>query len=72
MAKHVFGMHEEGTLRQLEDVARQAGDAELVVSATPSGNTVRFYLARGFEPMAHPLPELFELEPEDIHMRKAL
>jgi hypothetical protein len=33
---------------------------------------VRFYLGRGYEPMAQPLPELFELEPEDIHMSKPL
>jgi hypothetical protein len=33
---------------------------------------VRFYLRRGFEPMAEPLPELYEREPEDVHMRKRL
>ncbi len=56
----------------LERIAREAGDTEAVVSATPSANTVRFYLGRGYEPTAEPLPELLELEPEDIHMRKAL
>ena len=44
----------------------------IVVTATPSGNTVRFYLARGYQPMAQPLPELLELEPEDIHMGKVI
>jgi hypothetical protein len=44
----------------------------MVVSATPSAHTVRFYQDRGFELMAQPLPELFEREPEDVHMRKAL
>jgi GNAT superfamily N-acetyltransferase len=57
---------------QLEQLARTAGDSDIVVSATPSENTVRFYVGRGFQPMAEPLPELFELEPEDVHMRKAL
>jgi GNAT superfamily N-acetyltransferase len=57
---------------QLEQIARSAGDTDMVVSATPSENTVRFYLGRGFQPMAEPLAELFELEPEDVHMRKAL
>ncbi len=57
---------------ELERIAREAGDSELVVSATPSENTVRFYLGRGFELDAEPLPELFELEPEDVHMRKRL
>ena len=56
----------------LELIARGAGDAEMVVSATPSENTVRFYSGRGYGLMAEPLPELFELEPEDVHMRKVL
>jgi GNAT superfamily N-acetyltransferase len=57
---------------QLEKIARTVGDNHMVVSATPSENTVRFYLGRGFEPMAQPLAELFELESEDVHMRKVL
>jgi GNAT superfamily N-acetyltransferase len=57
---------------ELEQVARTAGDSDLVVSATPSENTVRFYLRRGFEPTAEPLAELLELEPGDVHMRKPL
>ena len=57
---------------ELEQIARAAGDSEMVVTATPSENTVRFYLSRGFRPMADPLADLFELEPEDIHMSKRL
>jgi GNAT superfamily N-acetyltransferase len=57
---------------RLEQYARDAGDVEMVVSATPSANTVRFYLGRGFEPTAEPVPELFELEPRDVHMHKVL
>jgi GNAT superfamily N-acetyltransferase len=57
---------------ELERIAREAGAMEIVVSATPSENTVRFYLGRGYELMAEPLPELFEVEPEDVHMRKVL
>jgi GNAT superfamily N-acetyltransferase len=56
----------------LEKIARRAGDTEMVVTATPSEKTVRFYLGRGFRPMEHPLPELFALEPEDVHMSKPL
>ena len=56
----------------LELVARRAGDREIVVSATPSENTVRFYWGRGYRPMARPLPELLELEPEDVHMGKVI
>jgi ribosomal protein S18 acetylase RimI-like enzyme len=57
---------------ELERLAREHGDTTMVVSATPSLNTVRFYRGRGFEPMSEPLPELFELEPEDVHMSKRL
>ena len=57
---------------ELERIAREAGDTSMVVSATPSLNTVRFYKRRGFEAMVDPLPELFELEPEDVHMLKRL
>jgi len=57
---------------ELEAIARGAGDTEMVVSATPSENTVRFYMGCGFRPMAHPLPELLALEPEDVHMMKTL
>jgi GNAT superfamily N-acetyltransferase len=57
---------------ELERLAREGGDTTMVVSATPSLNTVRFYLRRGFEPTAEPLPELYELEPEDVHLRKPL
>jgi predicted N-acetyltransferase YhbS len=57
---------------ELERRARDAGDVTMVVSSTPSANTVRFYLGRGFAPMAEPLPVLHQLEPEDVHMRKRL
>ena len=57
---------------ELDDVARSAGATEMVVSATPSRNTVTFYLGRGFLPMRHPLDELVELEPDDVHMHKPL
>jgi GNAT superfamily N-acetyltransferase len=56
----------------LELVARRAGDTEIVVSATPTGNTVRFYLGRGYRPIARPLPVLLELEPDDVHMGKVI
>ena len=55
-----------------QQIARDLGSTEMVVSATPSVNTVRFYLARGFQPTGLPLDELLQLEPADIHMRKVL
>jgi predicted N-acetyltransferase YhbS len=57
---------------ELDLIARDGGHTGIVVSATPSENTVRFYINRGYELMAQALPELYELEPEDVHMRKAL
>ena len=49
-----------------------AGDSEKVVSAAPSENTVRFYLGRGYQLMAEPLPELLQLEPEDVHLKNTV
>jgi ribosomal protein S18 acetylase RimI-like enzyme len=57
---------------ELEQIARDRGVATMVVSATPSANTVGFYRRRGYEPTAEPLPELVELEPDDVHMTKRL
>lgn len=57
---------------ELERLAREQGDTTMVVSATPSLNTVRFYRQRGFRPMSAALPELYELEPDDVHMQKEL
>ncbi|MFX0114488.1 MAG: GNAT family N-acetyltransferase [Candidatus Hodarchaeota archaeon] len=52
--------------------AREIGAKRLYVSATPSENTVNFYLKRGFR-LAHEINQrLFELEPEDIHMELEL
>jgi GNAT superfamily N-acetyltransferase len=53
-------------------LARADGAARLYVSATPSKPTVGFYMSRGFRPTHQPNPELYELEPEDIHMIKDL
>ena len=66
---HGIGRH---LCKELERLAWELGDTTMVVSATPSLNTVRFYRRRGFEPMAEPLPELYELEPDDVHMQKRL
>jgi predicted N-acetyltransferase YhbS len=57
---------------ELERIARDAGDERIVVSATPSEHTVRFYQRHGYRPMAEPLPELLALEPEDVHLDKRL
>jgi predicted N-acetyltransferase YhbS len=43
------------------------GGRGLYVSATPSENTVRFYVHRGCRVVQEPDPDLFALEPADIH-----
>jgi len=53
---------------QIKDLARQSGTERLYVPATSSESAVDFYSGRGFELTSTPHPELFKLEPEDIHM----
>lgn len=53
---------------QVRTEARARGARRLYISATPSENTVDFYLHLGCTLMQEPDPELFELEPEDIHL----
>ena len=48
--------------------ALSLGAKGFYISATPSENTVNFYLRRGCVVTRDPDPELFELEPEDIHL----
>lgn len=54
-------------LDELLHFARETGARRIYVSSTPSESAVGFYRSRGFR-LTTPLPELFELEPEDIHM----
>jgi predicted N-acetyltransferase YhbS len=53
---------------QARDAARALGAPAMYISATPSEHTIRFYQARGATLLAVPDPELFALEPEDIHL----
>ena len=48
--------------------ARARGATRLYISATPSENTINFYLRLGCAIAEEPDPELLELEPEDIHL----
>jgi ribosomal protein S18 acetylase RimI-like enzyme len=57
--------------RLTAEVIRQAGEdgaRQLYVSATPSESAVGFYQKQGFQLVEKPHPELYALEPEDIHM----
>ena len=53
-------------------LARREGARELYVSATPSESAVGFCLSQDFRPTDTPHPELYALEPEDIHMIRVL
>lgn len=48
--------------------ARRRGARSLYISATPSEHTIDFYLRLGCRVAPRPDPELFELEPRDIHL----
>ncbi|HTO55278.1 MAG TPA: GNAT family N-acetyltransferase [Myxococcota bacterium] len=52
--------------------ARELGARRLYVSATPSENTIRFYLGRGCRVTEDVDAEQLALEPEDIHLEYAL
>ncbi len=53
-------------------LARTSGACTLYVSATPSESAVGFYLSHGFQPSKEIHPELFEMEPDDIHMTRGI
>lgn len=48
--------------------ARERGAKRLYISATPSENAVNFYMRLGCTVAKERDPELFRLEPEDIHL----
>jgi predicted N-acetyltransferase YhbS len=50
------------------DKARSLGAKKLYISATPSENTIKYYLGLGCNLANEIDPELFALEPEDIHL----
>jgi ribosomal protein S18 acetylase RimI-like enzyme len=58
--------------REIIRLARESGAHKLYVSSTPSESAVGFYLSQGFQPTNEVNQELFDLEPEDIHMIKNL
>lgn len=60
----------ERLVAEVERLARADGAQALYVSATPSESAVGFYRSQGFVLNDRPHPELYALEPEDIHMIK--
>ena len=53
---------------QLLEHAHALGSERVYVSAVPSESAVGFYKSFGFNLIGEPLPELYQLEPDDIHM----
>ena len=64
VGKRLFG--------QAKTDAQRRGAKALYISATPTQNTVDFYRHCGAVIAARPDPELYALEPQDIHMTCAL
>ena len=56
----------------LEEQAIADGHKRLYVSATESKSAVGFYTSQGFVPTQDAHPQLYALEPNDIHMIKHL
>ena len=48
--------------------AKQLCANQLYISATPSRHTVDFYIKHGAQPLSLPDQQLWQLEPEDIHL----
>jgi ribosomal protein S18 acetylase RimI-like enzyme len=62
----------QGIAKRLTDhaceIAREVGAVRMYVSSIPSSSAVDFYLAQGCKLAEEPDPELYALEPEDIHL----
>lgn len=70
------GHRRRGIARRLTELlverARAGGARRLYVSAVPSESAVGFYLSQGFRVAPEPHPDLYALEPDDIHMIREL
>lgn len=55
-------------MQATKESAKQLGANQLYISATPSRRTVDFYIKHGAEPLSAPDQQLWQLEPEDIHL----
>ncbi|NOW97544.1 GNAT family N-acetyltransferase [Mucilaginibacter sp. SG564] len=58
----------QNLLEQCKIIAKNLGAEKLYISATPTKNTVDFYLKNDAVITKEINPELFALEPEDIHL----
>ena len=49
-------------------ISREAGAGKMYVSSIPSSSAVGFYLSQGCRLADNIIPELYALEPDDIHL----
>jgi ribosomal protein S18 acetylase RimI-like enzyme len=59
-------------VKELLELASEKGAKSIYVSATPSESAIGFYRRMGFDLAEKVNKELYELEPEDIHMTRPL
>ena len=59
-------------LEAAANYAKERGAEALYASCCSAEETIRFYLAMGFEPSGHPIPSCVEDEPYDIQMEYRL
>jgi len=59
-------------MNKAKERAKELGAKKLYISATPSKNTVDFYIHLGCRLATEINPELFQLEPDDIHLEMIL
>lgn len=70
------GVRKQGLGKKLFNLAvekaKSSGARKLYISATPSENTINYYMRLGCVLATEIDPELFTLEPEDIHLEYAI
>ena len=59
-------------LRKVANRAKKLMAKKLYISATPSQNTIDFYLNIGCQLVSELNPDLYQLEPNDIHLELSL
>jgi len=59
-------------LKEMMERAKKLGAKKLYISATPSKNTIDFYMHMGCRLSSELNPTLYRLEPEDIHLELPL
>jgi N-acetylglutamate synthase-like GNAT family acetyltransferase len=62
----------EVLMNKAKERAKELGAKKLYISATPSKNTVDFYIHLGCKLTSELNPELYKLEPDDIHLEMIL